>query len=110
MKLILQTAGLFLLPELVDIGRYGFFPDIGDLKESSPDETAFMHYREKQREKEEHDKTVRHRRVPLTGISSYLRYAALPNPLRYRSDSSSRYVRRKAERIYRVMQRGGIAV
>ncbi|MCG8343259.1 MAG: hypothetical protein MI684_10535 [Chlorobiales bacterium] len=51
MKLILQTAGLFLLPELVDIGRYGFFPDIGDLKESSPDGTAFMHYREKQREK-----------------------------------------------------------
>lgn len=87
MRLILQTAGLFLLLELVDIGRYGFFPDIGDLKESSPDGTAFMRYREK----EGHDKTVRHRRVPLTG-------------------SSSRYFRRKAGRIYRIMQRGGIVV
>jgi monofunctional biosynthetic peptidoglycan transglycosylase len=34
----------------------------------------------------------------------------LPNPRRYRTDGSSRYVTRQAERIYRIMVRQGIVV
>lgn len=230
MKLIIQIIGLFLLLVIFDIGRYGFFPDIGDLRESNPDATAFMHYREKQWENEGHDKKIHQHWIPLSRISHYVQKAVLiseddkfwehdgfdygaielaieknierkrfafgastitqqlaknlylspsknpvrklkeailtwrlertlskerilelylntvewgdgifgieqasrhyygksaqrltaweaaslaavlPNPLRYRPDGSSRYVRRKAERIYRIMQRRGIAV
>ncbi len=75
--MILQIAGLFLLLVTVDIGRYGFLPEIGDLRESNPDTTAFVQYREIQWENEGRDKTVLHRWVPLAGISSYLQHAVL---------------------------------
>jgi monofunctional biosynthetic peptidoglycan transglycosylase len=47
------------------------------------------------------------------GVSAYqaARLAAvLPNPLRYRPDGSSRYVRSRAKRIYAIMLRRGVVV
>lgn len=44
----------------------------------------------------------------LTARESASLAAVLPNPVKYRPDSSSHYVRRRAERIYRIMQRRGI--
>ncbi len=41
----------------------------------------------------------------LTARESVRLAAVLPNPVKYRPDSSSRYVQRRAERIYRIMRR-----
>lgn len=77
MKLMLQIAGLFAFLVTLDIGRYFFVPDTARLREGKPDKTAFMRHREKQWKKEGLDKTVRHRWVPLSGISPYLQHAVV---------------------------------
>lgn len=77
MKLILQIAGLFTFLVALDIGRYFFVPDTEQLRDINPDKTAFMHYREKQWEKEGSDNIVRRRWVALSSISPHLQQAVL---------------------------------
>jgi monofunctional biosynthetic peptidoglycan transglycosylase len=48
------------------------YPDVVSLQKTNPDMSAFMRYRERQWEREGRTLKIRHRYVPLAGISPYL--------------------------------------
>lgn len=73
-KYILIIVFIYLA---IDIGRYIFYPDIGELKKLNPIPTAFMEYRMQEWKKEGLDKEITQKWVKLRNISPYLIKAVL---------------------------------
>ncbi len=77
-KKIISIALILTVAYLViDVGRYFVYPDVGSLKKSCPQKTAFMKYREKVWEKKGIKKKIVNIWVPLHRVSPYVMKAVI---------------------------------
>jgi monofunctional biosynthetic peptidoglycan transglycosylase len=74
LKISFIVVGIFLL---VDIGRYVFYPDVNELKNTNPIPSSFMQYRMEQWKDEGLDKQITQKWVKLKQISPYVIKAVL---------------------------------
>lgn len=60
---------IILLGGMIDIGRYTIYPNISDLKEINPAQSAFMEYRQEEWAEQNRDQEITHKWVPMSKIS-----------------------------------------
>ncbi len=71
-KWVWRTLILLTAASALNIAFYMVYPDVSRLKRENPPKTAFMEYRERQREQAGVRRPIRQRWVPLAAISPYV--------------------------------------